>query len=797
MADRTYDLPDPALLALLDTDPQGWVLARSVREQGRIVDFRLVYINDAGCGIIGRAREDLVGGLYRQMWPETVHEETLPLYCRVVETQQPVTRTVYYDRATVAGHFELSISPYGDGFGIRFVDLRQVTVTPRSTGGTRLYDMLDAAFDGFTLLRSERDSSGQIVDFVCEYVNQLGAKLAGRAVEDIIGQRISEVSPDSWESGLFDKYRTVAETGEPWREQLPYPEVSQVWEVKIGRADPGTVAVSFREITGQVDQQAQLQLALTRAEEAAARANALQSVTTALVAASTTAEVYAAIGAVLRPSAGGHGLALLLRDGEHLRLRFDAGYEPEVVERLLELPLDHPYPATAVARTGQGRYLSSVAEFHAAQRESAAPIPRGGRQAWAFLPLAVAGEVLGTLVVGYGVPRTFEADERAMLTALAALTAQALQRALLFEARTSMAATLQRALLPGVLPVLPGLRHAARYLPWTLGAEVGGDWYDVIALDGESVGVVIGDVAGHNVTAAAAMGQVRNALRAYATERHSPAATLRHVNQLLWDLRLNTMVTCCYIEIHPAEGTATAVLAGHPPPVLRTARGTGLLRMRPGVPLGVTRNATYTDATFALTPGDTLLLYTDGLVEDRRHAIDQGLAELCTALASAPADDPEAILDHILAGDVGPRPRSDDVAVICLTNNSAPADRRSAQRHFRSEAISAPAARRFAADVLTMWHQPAVIDDALLLLDELVTNAVQNTTGDVTVRLELDRAVRISVSDTSDHLPYAQTVPLDSDAGRGLQIVDRLAAAWGAEALPGGGKCVWCELPAA
>ena len=268
-----------------------------------------------------------------------------------------------------------------------------------------------------------------------------------------------------------------------------------------------------------------------------------------------------------------------------------------------------------------------------------------------------------------GRPRTFDPDEQATLAALAGLSAQALQRALLFEARTSMAATLQRALLPAALPAMPGLRHAARYLPWTHGVDVGGDWYDIIAIDQDVVGIVIGDVAGHSTAAAAAMGQVRNALRAYAIERHSPTAVMGHVNRLLWNLRLHTMVTCCYVEIHPAEGTATAVLAGHPPPMLRTTSGAHLLPLRPGVPLGAVRDAAYLDTTFAIMPGDSLLLYTDGLVEDRRHPIDRGFAELSAALQHAPTRDPDAILDHILASNVGPQPRTDDVAMICLTND--------------------------------------------------------------------------------------------------------------------------------
>ena len=142
--------------------------------------------------------------------------------------------------------------------------------------------------------------------------------------------------------------------------------------------------------------------------------------------------------------------------------------------------------------------------------------------------------------------------------AFSGLSAQALQRALLFEAQRSIAADLQRALLPAVLPALRGARHAVRYLPWTHGADVGGDWYDVIPLGPDAVAVVIGDVAGHSPNAAAIMGQIRNALRAYAAEGHSPTGVMDRVNRLMLRVEPDSVASCCYLEVHLAEGTATA-----------------------------------------------------------------------------------------------------------------------------------------------------------------------------------------------------------------------------------------------
>jgi serine phosphatase RsbU (regulator of sigma subunit)/PAS domain-containing protein len=794
-SDVSYAMPSTDLLGALDVDAQGWAIARAVRENGAIVDFDLVYLNESGARMLRRPRERLIGRRYRDIWPETATDGTLSRYAEVVENRVPIARNVYYDREAVAGHLEIRVSPCGDGFIARFVDLSQLTLRLESEGGARLYEVLDAAFDGVALLRPVRDGTGEIVDFVCEYVNQLGAKLVGRAFEEVIGRRLGEINPHALDGDLFQRYREVATHGGSWRQQLPSPETGQVWELKITRVEPGFAAISYRDITEQVHQQELIAHSAAQAREAAERNLALQAVSSALVAASTSADVYAAMGSVVRPSAGGRGIAVMLREGDRLVLRYHAGYESDVVDQLRDLPLSHPYPATEVAATNRPRYLGSPADFAAAQAGAEFPVSGGGRKAWAFLPLASAGQVLGAIVIGYSMPRDFDEDERANLAAFAGLAAQALQRALLFEAQVSIAADLQRALLPTVLPKLDGARHAVRYLPWTLGADVGGDWYDLIRLGPDAAAVVIGDVVGHSANAAATMGQLRNALRAYAAEGHTPTGVMQRVNQLLLRLEPDAVATCCYLELHLAEGTATAVLAGHPPPVIRTDGEARPLDLRRGPPLGVQDNATYVDSTFLVPAGCNLLLYTDGLVEDRRYDLDRGLAELCAAVRAAPTTDPEALVDHVLSAEVGPRPRSDDVAMLALEIDAERAPSAAfAERYFRGDAASAPAARRFAADILTAWSQPGLIDDACLLLDEVITNAVQHTVGDVTVRMALGDRLRVEVRDRSDRRPDKRLVEADSEIGRGLHIVETLARAWGFEPLAPGGKVVWFEL---
>jgi serine phosphatase RsbU (regulator of sigma subunit)/PAS domain-containing protein/anti-sigma regulatory factor (Ser/Thr protein kinase) len=801
--------PVADVLAVLDGESQGWAIGQAVRAGGEIVDFTLVYLNEAGAAILGRSREELVGRRYRELWPETVHDETLLLYTGVVRTREPAVRTVYYERSTVAGHFEIRVVPWGDGFAARFVDLSKLTV-PGSNTGARLFDVLDAAFDGFMLLRAT-DSSARpsreaspggpptppVTDFVCEFVNQTGAKLSGSTPEDLIGRRAREFASAGVDVGLLDQGAAVLRTGETWHREVASADLARVWDIKISRADPDRIAVSYRDVTERVRQQQRIALGEVQARHSAERMAALQKLTAALAAASTPAEVYAVIGSLVRPSAGGAGLVVLLRDQGRLTVHHDTGYERPVIERLDGLPLTHGYPATQVVRTGQPRYVADLAEFEAAQSGELAPVPAGDRNAWAFLPLATAGQVLGALVIGYRDPREFDEAERDTLMAFSGLSAQALQRALLFEAQRSIAADLQRALLPARLPDLRGARHAVRYLPWTHGADVGGDWYDVITLGPDAMAVVIGDVAGHSPTAAASMGQIRNALRAYAVEGHSPTGVMDRVNRLLLRLEPDTVASCCYLEVHLAEGTATAVIAGHPLPVLSAGGVTRPLALRCGPPLGVETEAGYVDTTILLPSSSALVLYTDGLVEDKRYDIDRGVADLCAAVSAAPTLDPEVLLDHILAADVGPIPRSDDVAILALTlDDDLPGGGLPhARRRFGGDAASAPAARRFAADILTAWNEAALIDNARLLLGEVITNAVQHTVGDVEVRLVLGtRRLRVEVRDRSDRQPDRRSVNDESESGRGLHIVQVLASDWGYEPIPAGGKVVWFEL---
>ena len=480
---------------------------------------------------------------------------------------------------------------------------------------------------------------------------------------------------------------------------------------------------------------------------------------------------------------------------DRLVVRHNTGYVPADRSMVIEFATEGP---AAVARAVRGReplFFSSREEFLVDYPGHRSAVLATDKHAWAMLPLVSAGRVIGAMIVSYRRPHRFSREERELHVSISELCAQALERAQLFEAQKSIAADLQRALLPTVLPTLRGARYAARYLPWTHGADVGGDWYDLIELGTDSVAVVIGDVAGHSTNAAATMGQIRNAIRAYALEGHSPTGVVERVNRLVARLDPTTLATCCYLELHLDEGTATGVLAGHPPPILRDGTGTRPLALRISLPLGAYPRATYVDTTVLLPASSSLLLYTDGLVEDRRYPIEVGLVDLCRVVASAPDSDPDRLADRVLSADVWPHPRTDDVALLALTTEGAPTG--SALRRFPGDASSAPSARRFAADVITAWGLARLSDTAQLLLGEVITNAVQHTVGDVRVRVQrtADR-LRIEVTDGSDRVPDVRPIDLEAENGRGLFIVQALADAWGHESVETGGKTVWFELHA-
>lgn len=290
----------------------------------------------------------------------------------------------------------------------------------------------------------------------------------------------------------------------------------------------------------------------------------------------------------------------------------------------------------------------------------------GPTAAWAFLPLIASGRPVGTCVLGYAEQHAFPADERAVLTSLGGLIAQALERAILYDAKHRVAHGLQAALLPSSLPSLPGFESAARYLPATQGMDIGGDFYDLVWSHGRA-SAVIGDVQGHNVTAAGLMGQIRTAVRAYTTVGQAPQEVMSSTNRLLIDLGTELFASCLYLRLDPGTGRAVMARAGHPQPLLRHPDGrVRVLDLAGGPLLGIDASATYPTTEVELPPGCVLALYTDGLIESPGVDIDETLTALGRRLAETGDRPLDELADGLVEFGAGVTERVDDIALLLL-----------------------------------------------------------------------------------------------------------------------------------
>lgn len=368
------------------------------------------------------------------------------------------------------------------------------------------------------------------------------------------------------------------------------------------------------------------------------------------------------------------------------------------------------------------------------------------------------------------------------------------------EARQREAAvTLQRSLLPQELEQPDDLRVAATYQPGGTDAAVGGDWYDVITLGAGRTALVIGDVMGRGVRAAAVMGQLRTAVRAYARLDLPPHEVLQLLDGLAAEIDASQIATCVYAVHDPNEGRLVYASAGHLPILVRDPDGTVRRAAEPtGPPLG-TGGWLHTSGSVPLGPGSSAVLYTDGLVERRDKDIDHGVEALERAFAGA-AGAPDIVCDRLLRSLGITATHDDDVAILVLqhparTGHDAELFHNAAlELHGGTEA--APRARAFASGVLASWRfSPELHDLGVLAASELVANSLQHGIPPMRLRLRrTDRRLIVEVTDGDDHLPRRRRAEPADEAGRGISIVATIASSWGSRRTPGGGKAVWCEF---
>ncbi|MFD8573957.1 SpoIIE family protein phosphatase [Streptomyces virginiae] len=562
----------------------------------------------------------------------------------------------------------------------------------------------------------------------------------------------------------------------------------------------------------------------------------------ALAEARSTAEVLRVAASLSMPGFNPDGLAVFGVAGDRLSVighhGHDAGDEGPFTDMLLETD----YPAAEVVRTGRAIYLPSPEDY---KRRFPATWPlaqRFDRVSWAFLPLIVAGRTMGAWMAAFKQPASFSPDERSVLTTVARMLAQALQRAGVAESERELTTGLQRSMMPQLGPEIPGMRIAARYVPTGGGLQVGGDWYDMIPLPSGRFALVIGDVQGHDVRAAGLMGQLRIAVRAYASEGHRPDAVLSRASRFLAglcasqesaaeedpDAQSPRFATCLYVECDPETGTLEVARAGHPDPAVRMTDGTVLMRPTAGgLPLGIVPDTDYPTTRFTLEPGETMMLCTDGLIETGGHDLDTGWARLRAVLEAdtheAGGHEPghlETLADLLVQAVHGPSShhttgpladrREDDIAVVLLCREGAgcgcgaPAAHpvRPARRTMLTVAQAEPerisGARRQVRELLHDWADEEQADSAVLMVSEMVTNVLMHTDGDALLVAEAvgelgERRLRVEVADSSDELPHKRHPGEMASSGRGVLLTEMLADAWGVDPR-GEGKSIWFEL---
>jgi serine phosphatase RsbU (regulator of sigma subunit)/anti-sigma regulatory factor (Ser/Thr protein kinase) len=413
-----------------------------------------------------------------------------------------------------------------------------------------------------------------------------------------------------------------------------------------------------------------------------------------------------------------------------------------------------------------------------------------------LLPLVARDSMLGFFVcirqVGY---RRFDPYDIEIGMEFAARAALFMDGARRYSREHATALTLQRSMLPTGLSAPSSVEVRHRYLPGSQLIEVGGDWYESIALPGGRVALVVGDVAGHGVRAAVTMGRLRTAIHTLAMLELPPAETLQQLDELMQELGVREphFATCIYAIFDAVTGTCELASAGHLPPLLVRPDGSNeFLDVLPSPPLGI-GTGPIQSRVLDIEDGSLLVLYTDGLVEKRTADIDEGLSRLRGIFGPGSASRPlEDLCKAALDGVYSDHER-DDIALLIARLHRIPADHH-VSWNLSAELTSAGRARTLIRQPLRRWGLADLIPSAELLVSELVTNAVRYAQGRIGLRLVLEGGLVCEVLDDSAALPRLRHPGEEDERGRGLQIVSQMAQRWGARRTLTG-KVVWCELP--
>ncbi|MFB7454596.1 SpoIIE family protein phosphatase [Streptomyces sp. NPDC056194] len=467
-------------------------------------------------------------------------------------------------------------------------------------------------------------------------------------------------------------------------------------------------------------------------------------------------------------------------------------------------------PEETALETGRATLVADLREsgtWRGRARERADRVLSYGVHSLICAPLRARGVILGAVYFWRAGSPPFEEDDRSFADELAARAAVCVDNARRYTREHTMAETLQRSLLPRGLPEQSALEAAYRYMPALHG--VGGDWFDVIPLPGFRVALVVGDVVGHGLHAAATMGRLRTAVLNFSALDLPPDELIARLDELVTRLdhvetaggeqdgegggarAAVTGATCLYAIYDPTSGDCTMARAGHPPPVLvEPDGGAEFVDLPAGPPLGV-GGLPFETIELRLAPGTALVLYTDGLVENRERDLGTGLEVLRGSLVGADASrSPDDVCRAVFDALVPPR-RTDDIALlVARTRLLDPGQVADWDVPFDFASVSR--VRKECADQLAAWGLEDLSFTAELILSELITNAIRYGAEPIRVRMLRDSSLVCEVSDGSSTAPHLRYAATTDEGGRGLFLVAQMAERWGTR-YSARGKVIWAE----
>ncbi|WP_405009362.1 SpoIIE family protein phosphatase [Kitasatospora sp. NBC_01539] len=650
-------------------------------------------------------------------------------------------------------------------------------------------------------------------------LNHALAKINGLTVDEHIGHRVSSLLPGLNSAEIEAVMRQVLTTGRPVVDARSHgrtpgdPRRDRAWSASYFRLEDSTgrvLGVSSNLI--DVTERFQAEARAARAQERLALlAEATARIGTTLDLQRTAEELIEAVIPRFADFATVDLLEPVLRGEEPAPIHperpvlvravavgeaYEAGLTraADAVGATTEYDAQRVY--TQCLRSGRPLLRSHVDEEVlrglVPNSDRVAPGVEAGVHSYLMVPVLARGMVLGGAeFVRTRNPEPFTAADVALAEELVARAALAIDNARLYRRERETALTLQRSLLPQEIHRTLGLEIAHRYLPSSLVSEVGGDWFDVVPLSCGRVALVVGDVMGHGIRAAATMGQLRTVARTLATLDLPPEQVLTRLDETASAIGEGQFATCVCLVYDPVDRTCLVASAGHLPPVRVGADGSSSpVDLPPGLPLGV-GGATFESIEFTLPVGATVALYTDGLVERRGQDLDVGIGLLARTLSGRSRtleESADAVLATLVADGT-----DDDIAMILARALPVPAER-IATLHLTGEGPLASQARRFARSTLQAWGLAVHADFTELMVSELVTNALLH--ADAPRRLRLyrdDRTLTVEVADAGGHSPRLRSSAEQDEGGRGMHLVSELAHRWGTRPTKEG-KVVWAEI---